>query len=374
MQPCFLWLTHPCFNAAIIEREIWEKCVDVGQIWTLLIQKELNKCRVKKYRCCYWTLNWILRCLWVKGIAYCSVHLYMRCWWCFFLFFSFYVYYYCSYGVSPLVTSSRAWLHLAQKEVAKPASPGLRTFDLQDCQQEPKLLTEMPERPNPPAATGRSHDQRADLPVCACVSLCAAFISAFMEGEELSWMSLHGRPVSAHLTPRNCVAVRGGTHAIRSLLPLLQDHHAYAGEISGGQFHGRYDGWWIQRWPSRRLGSAAQVPVQQTGVPGTVAGRDRVLRGSHRKTDPHPEGDQAAAVVHRLRRVSNLCASIFFPHAQHSSSISPGPPQSRSQAETWTHQLPLRAFCKKNTLRLASVFLQRAKMIIQRRGGQHLRI
>lgn len=54
------------------------------------------------------------------------------------------------------------WQHLAQ-EVA--VTPGLPTFDLQHC----KLLTEMPVGPNPPAATGLSHDQRAALSACLCV-------------------------------------------------------------------------------------------------------------------------------------------------------------------------------------------------------------
>ncbi len=122
--------------------------------------------------------------------------------------------------------------------------------------------------------------------------------------------------VCLSFTPRNCVSVRGSfgrgeAHAIASPGPTPLQDHAHAGEIGGGQFYGRYDGWWPQRRPSRRLGSAAEIPVQQTGVPGTVAGRDRVLGGPHRETDPHTEGDQAAAVVHRLRRVSNLHASIF---------------------------------------------------------------
>lgn len=117
-------------------------------------------------------------------------------------------------------------------------------------------------------------------------------------------------------TPRNRVAVRGSvgrgeTHAIVSPGPTLPQDHAHEGEIGGGQFYGWCDVWWLQRRPSRRLRSAAEIPVQQTGVPGTVAGRSRVLGGSHCETDPHSEGDEAAAVVHRLRRVSNLYASIL---------------------------------------------------------------
>lgn len=111
------------------------------------------------------------------------------------------------------------------------------------------------------------------------------------------------------LTPPNCVASRGDTRTVTG--PELPQDHADTGEIGGGQFHGRDDGWWLQRRPSRWLGSAAEVSVQQTGVSRAVSGWDRVLGGSCREADPDPEGDQAAAVVHRLCRVSNLCASIF---------------------------------------------------------------
>lgn len=104
----------------------------------------------------------------------------------------------------------------------------------------------------------------------------------------------------------------GGIHAIALPGPTPQQDHAHAGEVGGSQFHGRYDGRWLQRRPSQRLGSAAEIPVHPTGLPGTVARRDRVFGGSHRKTDPHPEGDQTAAVVHRLRRVSITCMRPSF--------------------------------------------------------------
>lgn len=142
------------------------------------------------------------------------------------------------------------------------------------------------------------------LPVCVCLLFpCSPRESRAEWGFTAA--------VCLFLTPQNCDSGRGWTHANAS--PGLTLDHAHAGEIGGGQFYGRCDGWWLQRWPSQRLGSAAKIPVQQTGVPGTVAGRDRVLGGSHCETHRHPEGDQAAAVVHRLRRVSNLCASIFSP-------------------------------------------------------------
>ena len=175
--------------------------------------------------------------------------------------------------------------------------------------------------------------------VCVCVCVCEAFYFRVHRVESWAeWVSTAALCLS--FTPRNCcVSVRGSVargeaRAIASPGPTLlhhhHHHHAYAGEIGGGQFHGRYDGWRLQRGPSRRLGSAAEVPVQQTGVPGAVSGRDRVLGGPHRETDPHPEGDQAAAVVHRLRRVSKpVCVHLFLHGAQSillgSERVLPGP-------------------------------------------------
>lgn len=111
----------------------------------------------------------------------------------------------------------------------------------------------------------------------------------------------------------------GCIHAIALPGPTPQQDHAHAGEVGGGQFYGRCDGWWLQRRPSQRPGSAAEIPVHTTGVPRTVDGRDRVLGGSYCKTDPYTKGDQAAAVVHRLRRVSITCMRpSFLPHGTHS--------------------------------------------------------
>lgn len=151
----------------------------------------------------------------------------------------------------------------------------------------------------------------------ACPCFSGFYFRVHRGGAELSWMSSQHRCASCfHAAyPRRRAIGGGETHAVVSpgpaLLPPPQEDHAHEGEVGSGQFHGRDDGRRLQRRPSRRLGSAAEIPVQPTRVPGSVAGRSGVFGRSHRETDPHSEGDEAAAVVDRLRRVSNLCASIF---------------------------------------------------------------
>lgn len=112
-----------------------------------------------------------------------------------------------------------------------------------------------------------------------------------------------------------CGALSGGRSLSISVTSAgsTERDHAYTSEVSGGQLRGRNDGRRLQRRASRWPGSAAEIPLQQTGVSGTLPGRGGMLGGSHCKADPDTEGDQATALVHGLRRVSNLLAFIFSP-------------------------------------------------------------
>lgn len=107
------------------------------------------------------------------------------------------------------------------------AAPRLGTFDPQPC----KLLRNQPAGPNPPAATGLSHDQRAALSQPRCAS-----ISVFTQGES-SWMTIHVRRICFTRRP-NCVSVRGPLSVDAELTqthrPGATQDHADAGEIGGG--------------------------------------------------------------------------------------------------------------------------------------------
>lgn len=144
---------------------------------------------------------------------------------------------------------------------------------------------------------------------CVCMRMCVCvrlLFPCWPRRGEPSWMRIRGRRrVCLPLTPPKRVSGRGSAPNANASAGAAP-HHAHAGEIGGGQFYGRYGGRRLQRWARRRLGSAAKIPVQPAGVPGTVAGRGGVLGGPRRASDRHPEGDQAAAVVHRLCGVSNL--------------------------------------------------------------------
>lgn len=144
------------------------------------------------------------------------------------------------------------------------------------------------------------------LSVCVSLFPCSS-------REESSWMRIHIRRIcfTRRQTASPCGAPVGRRRTHANASPGPTQDHADSGEVGGGQFYGRHDGRGLQRWSIRGLGSTAEIPVQQTGVPGTVPGRGGVLGGSHVETHRHREGDQAAAVVHRLRRVSNMPASIF---------------------------------------------------------------
>lgn len=198
------------------------------------------------------------------------------------------------------------------------AAPRSGTFDLQPC----KPLRELPAGPNPPAATSLSHDQCAALARRSRLS-----ISVFIE-EESSWMTIHVRRIcfTRRQTASPCGAPVGRRRTHANASPGPTQDHADAGEVGGGEFYGRYDGRGLQRWSLWGLRSTAQIPVQQTGVPGSVPGRGGVLGGSHVETHRHREGDQAAAVVHWLCRVSNTPASIFSCTQRPLGGGFPGPP------------------------------------------------
>lgn len=91
--------------------------------------------------------------------------------------------------------------------------------------------------------------------------------------------------------------------------------HVQQGQVGRGQFGGRLYAWLSQqRRASDWRGFAAEVPVREAGVSGTVTGRGGMLGWSCGATHPNPQRDEEVTMGNWLRRVSLPWATFINLH------------------------------------------------------------